>query len=49
MQEFVYNGTTIVLPEMIRLFESADANLLHIYTKLQGICSNMRLSKVIDY
>lgn len=46
LQEFVYNGTTIVLPEMIRLFESSDASVLHVYRELQALCAHMSLSKV---
>lgn len=46
MQEFIFNGTTIVLPELIRLFECSDLGIAQLHEELEALCIDINLSKV---
>lgn len=46
MPEFVFNGTTIVLPELIRLFECSDQGIGQLHEELEALCIDINLSKV---
>ena len=46
MQEFVFNGTTVVLPELIRLFECSDCSVLQLHQELESLCIDINLTKV---
>lgn len=48
MQEFVFNGTTIVLPELIRFFECSDTSIQQLHEELEAICIDINLTKVKD-
>lgn len=46
MQEFIFNGTTVVLPELIRLFECSDKSVLQLHEELEILCIDINLTKV---
>ncbi|KAK4015632.1 hypothetical protein OUZ56_030607 [Daphnia magna] len=46
MQEFIFNGTTIVLPELIRLFECSDKSVLQLHEELEVLCIDINLTKM---
>jgi hypothetical protein len=46
MQEFIFNGSTIVLPELIRLFECTDTSVLQLHEELEALCIDINLTKV---
>ena len=46
MQEFIFNGTTIVLPELIRLFECTDTSVIQLHEELEALCIEINLTKV---
>ena len=46
VQEFIFNGTTIVLPEMIHLFQCSDASVISIYKELASLSATLNASKV---
>lgn len=35
IQEFIFNGATIVLPEIVHLFKCSDPSVLTIYKELE--------------
>lgn len=48
MQEFIFNGTTIVLPELIRLFECSNPSILELHEELEALCIDINLARVRD-
>ena len=46
LQEFILHGTTIVLPELIRLFECSDDSVTQLHEELQVLCIDLNLSRV---
>ncbi len=47
MQEFVFNGTSILLPELIRLFECSSPDILHVHEELEALSIDINTSKVV--
>jgi len=46
VQEFVFNGTTILLPEIVGLFQSGDSGVVQLHEELEALCIDINLSKV---
>ena len=46
MQEFVFNGTTIVLPELIRCFQASAPDILHLHEQLENLCIDINHANV---
>ena len=46
VQEFVFNGTTILLPEIVGLFQCSDSGIMQLHQELEALCIDINLSKV---
>lgn len=46
VEEFIFNGVTIVLPEMIHLFQCSDPSVKSIYKELTQLSITINASKV---
>lgn len=46
IQEFIFNGSTIVLPELIRLFECSDPGIAMLHEELETLCIDINLTQV---
>lgn len=46
VQELVFNGTTILLPEIVTLFQCGDSGVVQLHEELEALCIDINLSKV---
>ena len=46
VEEFIFNGVTIVLPEMIHLFQCSDPSVKSIHKELAHLAATVNASKV---